>query len=100
MLDAVDDVFFLEVLDGPAYQSVDVRPPQPHRGLGPELLELELDLGEHELYGVQLALVFNIENRLYLEVLHALLGSFAGVDPEVVHEYAYAFARVPVPDHL
>ena len=67
---------------------MDVGPPQPQEGLGPELLELELDLGEDQLDRVQLALVFHVENGPDLEIFHLFPGALAGVDPEVVHENA------------
>ena len=92
MLNTFYDILFSHGPDCPAHQCLMAVLPIAHELLGPQLLELALQLGESELDGVELWAVHHVEDVLEAELLHLLGGAL--VHTEVIHEQAQLFAWV------
>ena len=86
MPDAVHHVLLVHGLPSSRDQGLVAILDEPHELLGPQLLELALQLGEHQLDGVELRAVRHVEDVPEAELLH-LLGA-ALVRAELVHEQA------------
>ena len=98
MPDAVHHVFLVDGAPSSCDEGLMAFLYQPHELLGPQLLELSLQLGEGELDGVELRAVHHVEDVLEAELLHLLGGAL--VHAEVVHEQAQLLAGVLLPQVL
>ena len=100
MFDAASDLLLDEALDRPHDQRMNVRTQTLDKVLSSLCLELLLDLAEHELYWVELALVGQVKDVLNVQLIHLGLRLLRLMYCQVVHEEADFLISVSVLDHL
>ena len=100
MYDAVADLFLHEALHRSHDQRVDVRPLAADEALRPLRLEPLLDLAEHQLDRVQLALVWQVKQPSNVQLLHPRLRLLGPVHRQIIHEQTDLLLAVRVPHHL